>query len=65
MINLKDKYGIVQNIDVVREDGVVKYLVGHYNKYDDASMFKEMMIEMGLKQSFVVGFSDGKRVRIK
>lgn len=50
---------------VENADGMDKYLVGLFFKFEDADAFKEDIRRMGIKDAYVVPYKDGKRITHK
>lgn len=44
------------------EDGVYKYVFGYYSTLQEAEMVSSDFVKMGIKDAWVVGFDNGKRI---
>lgn len=43
-------------------DGMLRYSIGYFEDYEEASVFRDDMRKMGLSDAFVTTYSDGERV---
>jgi len=46
-----------------QQDGMHKYTVGQFSNKADAESLKNSLIEMGVKDAFVVGYKNGQRIQ--
>ncbi|MGF1533183.1 MAG: Ezrin/radixin/moesin family protein [Bernardetiaceae bacterium] len=47
------------------DDGVKKYTIANFRDYWEADLFKRYLREMGVKDAWIVGYQNGKRVAIE
>jgi TolA-binding protein len=46
---------------VEEEDGVRKYTIANFRDYDEATVFKNYMRNMGVRDAWIVAYEDGQR----
>ena len=64
--NLLEKISYIeQQINIIDEDGYIKYILGQFRDYDMADLFKKKLRKIGVKEAWIVPYKDGKRVALK
>lgn len=59
------QYAGHQNFGLEKDnDGTMKYTLGAFQSYNDASSFKNLMRNMGVRGAWIVAYKDGGRVEI-
>ena len=46
------------------EDGMYKYTTGVFNTHEEAARYRDVMIQVGFSDAFVVTFVNNKRIYI-
>ncbi len=59
---LDPEFEILDDVQMYVEDGLYKYTSGVFNTHDEAINYRSKMVRLGYSDSFVVTFSNGKRV---
>jgi N-acetylmuramoyl-L-alanine amidase len=54
----------LHNLSVVTDNGLYKYLYGETTDLDQAKHYVEQAKEKGFPTSFIVGFKDGKLIKL-
>lgn len=62
---VREMYGIDQDVYKEYENGWFRYIVGNFENYSQASKLRNKLRLQGLREAFIVGYSDGKRVPIE
>ena len=52
----------INNVEEYTHNGVYKYLSGTTDKYDEAKLIRDKLIEFGFKDAFIVAFEDDVRI---
>jgi len=55
----------LSNFRQVNRKGVKIYLLGNYSTYKETKRFKEKLLELGLKDVFIVAYNGDKEIQIK
>ena len=64
-IDLSQYKNINKNLGIETEhDGTLKYTLGAFQSYEDATSFKLMMKDMGVRGAWIVSYKDGQRVDV-
>lgn len=50
------------DLEIVKEDGFTKYVLGQFREYDKADELKRYLRKIGVQQTWIVPYKDGKRV---
>ena len=53
------------DLELVKEDGFVKYVLGQFREYEKADELKRYLRKIGVKHTWIVPYKDGKRVPLK
>nr|MBI1232458.1 hypothetical protein [Cytophagales bacterium] len=53
------------DLELVKEDGFVKYVLGQFRSYEEADELKNYLRKIGVKETWIVPYKDGKRVPLK
>ncbi|MFC4871204.1 hypothetical protein [Negadavirga shengliensis] len=53
------------DLEIIDEDGYIKYILGQFRDYDNANLFKKKLRKIGVKEAWIVPYKDGKRVALK
>lgn len=53
------------DLDIIDEDGYIKYILGQFRDYDEANLFKKKLRKIGVREAWIVPYKDGKRVPLK
>jgi len=61
---LKAQYNIREDIQIVNENGLVKYQIGNLNSYEDACLLRDQIVGLGVKDAFVVPYENGRKIHI-
>lgn len=48
----------------IKEEGMNKYVLGRFRKFEDANAFLKDMKKMGLEDAFIAGIVDGQRATV-
>ena len=56
--------GVNELVAVQTQDGITRYLTGHYNNFNDAAKQRIDMIAKGFPGAFVVVYKGGKRISL-
>jgi hypothetical protein len=65
-LNLNDtKYKDIPEITFYKDTAnkVFRYTSGHFTKISDASDRKKLLVDMGIKDVFIMAFKNGRRIR--
>ena len=58
------EFADLEDIQRYEEDGLYKYTAGNFNSSEEAHAYRDIMIDMGFGDAFVVTFENGKRVNM-
>jgi N-acetylmuramoyl-L-alanine amidase len=58
-----DFHGITRT-EELKQNGVIKYLVGSTNSYKEAKQMQQYLKKIGFKDAFVVAFENGERIEL-
>jgi len=61
----ESKYGISNKVSMEFHEGWRKYIVGKYNRYADASNYRENVRAKGVEGPFVTAYNNGKRITVQ
>ena len=61
-MNLKNKYALPQIPFEEVGDGFYKYTIGQYILLADAKIFRDILVDQGVKDAFIVPYYNGKRI---
>lgn len=53
------------DLELVKEDGFNKYVLGQFREYEKADELKNYLRKIGVKETWIVPYKDGKRVPLK
>ncbi|WP_158856023.1 hypothetical protein [Lunatibacter salilacus] len=53
------------DLELVKEDGFNKYVLGQFRDYEKADELKRYLRKIGVKETWIVPYKDGKRVPLK
>lgn len=53
------------DLELVKEDGFVKYVLGQFREYEKADELKRYLRKIGVKDTWIVPYKDGVRVPLK
>jgi predicted nuclease with TOPRIM domain len=53
------------DLEQLKEDGFVKYVLGQFRSYEEAEELKNYLRKIGVKETWIVPYRDGKRVPLK
>jgi DNA repair exonuclease SbcCD ATPase subunit len=53
------------DLDLVKEDGFNKFVLGQFRTYEKADELKKYLRKIGVKETWIVPYKDGKRVPLK
>lgn len=53
------------DLELVKEDGFIKYVLGQFREYDKADELKRYLRKIGVNETWIVPYMDGKRVPLK
>jgi hypothetical protein len=53
------------DLELVKEDGFIKYVLGQFRSYEEADELKRYLRKIGVKETWIVPYKDGKRVPLK
>jgi outer membrane protein OmpA-like peptidoglycan-associated protein/tetratricopeptide (TPR) repeat protein len=59
------EFANLEDIQRYEEDGLYKYTAGIFKTTEEAHAYRDMMVDMGFEDAFVVTFENGKRVNIE
>ena len=62
---VREMYEIDEEVYKEFEDGWYRYIVGNFMNYNEASKLRNKFRMRGLREAFIVGYKDGRRVPIK
>lgn len=63
--NIKKKISNDEAMQSETADGMDKYTVGLFFKFEDADAFKQDIRKMGIKDAFIVAYKDGVRTSVR
>ena len=63
--DLSKYLNVSENFSGEKEGDLKKYTLGVFRDYWEADKFKKYLIEMGVKDAWIVSYRDGKRVPVK
>jgi len=58
------EFANLEDIQRYEEDGLYKYTAGNFTTTEEAHAYRDMMVDMGFEDAFVVTFENGKRVNM-
>lgn len=58
------EFADLEDIQRYEEDGLYKYTAGDFNSTEEAHAYRDVMVDMGFEDAFVVTFINGKRVNM-
>ncbi|WP_209331300.1 hypothetical protein [Lunatimonas salinarum] len=50
------------DLEIVKEDGFIKYVLGQFREYEKADELKRYLRRIGVQHTWIVPYKDGKRV---
>ncbi len=53
------------DLELVKEDGFNKYVLGQFREYEKADELKRYLRKIGVRETWIVPYKDGKRVPLK
>lgn len=53
------------DLELVKEDGFNKYVLGQFREYEKADELKRYLRNIGVRETWIVPYKDGKRVPLK
>ena len=59
------QYSDQKNFDVEQTEGAQKFTIGLFRSYREADALKKHLIQMGVKDAWVVAYKDGTRIDLK
>lgn len=62
MVEFKNKHNIPFEIIEEKENDWYKYVIGEYNSLAEVKRYKKMLLDMGVKDVYMVSYADGKRI---
>jgi hypothetical protein len=61
---LNAQYNILEDINEISENHLIKYQIGNYKSYDEACTLRHMIIDKGINDAFVVAYHNDIRIPI-